>query len=182
MTGITLVTGPTRSGKSDWAEQLAAQSGQSVVYIATSRADPTDAEWQARIAQHRARRPDHWQLQEVPKALPTALLQGRPDQCLLVDALGTWVANWIETEDEIWQQQQTALLSALKHCPSSQIILVAEETGWGVVPAYPLGRCFRDRLGSLSRSVGAIATTTYLVTCGHALNLTATAQIVTGLN
>jgi adenosylcobinamide kinase / adenosylcobinamide-phosphate guanylyltransferase len=49
---------------------------------------------------------------------------------------------------------------------------VAEETGWGVVPAYPLGRQFRDRLGTLIRLVGAIADQVYLITGGYALNLT----------
>ncbi|NET09459.1 MAG: hypothetical protein F6K16_33080, partial [Symploca sp. SIO2B6] len=42
-----------------------------------------------------------------------------------------------------------------------------------VVPAYPMGRTFRDRLGELTRNIGAIATTTYLVTGGHVLNLSA---------
>ena len=51
------------------------------------------------------------------------------------------------------------------------MILVGEETGWGVVPAYPLGRLFRERLGYLSRQVGNLADTTYLVTGGHVINL-----------
>ncbi|NJO20766.1 MAG: bifunctional adenosylcobinamide kinase/adenosylcobinamide-phosphate guanylyltransferase, partial [Spirulinaceae cyanobacterium RM2_2_10] len=42
---------------------------------------------------------------------------------------------------------------------------------WGVVPAYPLGRQFRDRLGHLTRRVGAIATAVYLVTGGYAIDL-----------
>ncbi|MCC5625437.1 bifunctional adenosylcobinamide kinase/adenosylcobinamide-phosphate guanylyltransferase, partial [Nostoc sp. CHAB 5715] len=47
----------------------------------------------------------------------------------------------------------------------------AEEVGWGVVPAYPLGRAFRDRLGSLVRQLGVLSDTVYLVTGGHVLNL-----------
>ena len=58
------------------------------------------------------------------------------------------------------------LRSSLAH-----VILVAEETGWGVVPAYPSGRLFRDRLGMLSRQIGSISDTVYLVTGGHVLNL-----------
>jgi adenosylcobinamide kinase / adenosylcobinamide-phosphate guanylyltransferase len=63
------------------------------------------------------------------------------------------------------------LLASLEKT-SGTIILVSEETGWGVVPAYPLGRLFRDRLGSLTRRVGAIAQAVYLVTAGYALDLT----------
>jgi len=44
--------------------------------------------------------------------------------------------------------------------------------GWGIVPAYELGRTFRDRLGGLSRKIGAIADAVYLVTGGYAMNLT----------
>ncbi|MEB3338441.1 MAG: bifunctional adenosylcobinamide kinase/adenosylcobinamide-phosphate guanylyltransferase, partial [Leptolyngbyaceae bacterium] len=54
---LILVTGPARSGKSEWAERLAIASHQSVIYVATASVDPTDLEWQARIEQHRLRRP-----------------------------------------------------------------------------------------------------------------------------
>ena len=53
---------------------------------------------------------------------------------------------------------------------------MAEETGWSVVPAYPLGRLFRDRMGTLTRQIGAISTAVYLVTGGYALNLTQLGQ------
>jgi len=62
------------------------------------------------------------------------------------------------------------LLAGLQY-RSSQVIFVAEETGWGVVPAYQLGRTFRDRLGGLVRRLGAVADTVYLITGGHVLNL-----------
>ena len=54
---------------------------------------------------------------------------------------------------------------------AADLVFVAEETGWGVIPAYPLGRLFRDRLGSLIRQLGAICQPVYLVTGGHVLNL-----------
>jgi adenosylcobinamide kinase / adenosylcobinamide-phosphate guanylyltransferase len=54
---------------------------------------------------------------------------------------------------------------------AADMIFVGEETGWGVVPAYPIGRTFRDRLGSLVRKLGAISHAVYLVTGGHVLNL-----------
>ena len=42
---IILVTGPARSGKSEWAENLALESGKKVVYIATANENPHDLEW-----------------------------------------------------------------------------------------------------------------------------------------
>lgn len=169
-----LVTGPSRSGKSEWAEQLAqqlsAQKNQQVVYVATSRLDPKDAEWQARVEKHRVRRPEGWRCVEVPVDLAAAIAFHTPKHCLLIDSLGTWLANCIEQSDEEWERAQSQLLAAIEQTQAT-VIFVAEETGWGVVPSYEMGRLFRDRLGSLSRKVGAIASETYLVTCGFALPL-----------
>ncbi|MGI8932996.1 MAG: bifunctional adenosylcobinamide kinase/adenosylcobinamide-phosphate guanylyltransferase [Phormidesmis sp.] len=178
---ITLVTGPARSGKSEWAEglaqQKAAQKRQQVVYIATARKNPGDAEWQARIAKHRQRRPAQWQCQEVPVNLAAAIAHHNHTHCLLVDSLGTWLANLIEQEAETWEIAQQQLITALNQT-TAEVILVAEETGWGVVPDYELGRTFRDRLGSLSRAVGAISTDVYLTTGGYAINLAELGQLI----
>ncbi|NES71228.1 MAG: bifunctional adenosylcobinamide kinase/adenosylcobinamide-phosphate guanylyltransferase, partial [Okeania sp. SIO2D1] len=57
---IILVTGPARSGKSEWAENLAMSSHKQVIYIATSQVDGQDIEWQTRIEQHQNRRPPDW--------------------------------------------------------------------------------------------------------------------------
>lgn len=167
---IVLVTGPARSGKSEWAEYLANQSGKSVVYVATSQVDPTDREWQARLETHRLRRPSDWTTLHVPIELSTTLRSATSADCLLVDSLGTWLANLLEDDEATWQEILQVLLHSLIDA-SSDVILVAEEAGWGVVPAYPIGRTFRDRLGMLTRQVGAISNPVYLVTGGHALNL-----------
>lgn len=167
---LILVTGPARSGKSEWAEYLAHQSAKQVTYVATAEVDPTDRDWQARIAQHQARRPSHWQVAIAPLDLVNILGKGTEEDCFLVDSLGTWLTNHLEQSADEWQQTQKTLLVAMQQSVS-QIILVAEEAGWGVVPAYPLGRLFRDRLGTLVRAVGAIAHPVYLVTAGHVLNL-----------
>lgn len=170
MPQLILVTGPARSGKSEWAEHWADQMQKPVVYIATSALSPQDVEWQQRIARHRQRRPASWQTQEVPTHLATAIQSADAHSCLLVDSLGTWLANQLEQDDAAWQRCLNELVAVLES-PPCDVILVAEETGWGIVPAYPLGRTFRDRLGSLVRRIGAIATQVYLITGGYALDL-----------
>ncbi len=194
---LILVTGPARSGKSEWAECLADQMSQCsnsslnlkadpsgatqrdqavsnfvdcVIYMATSLENPADAEWQARIRKHQQRRPASWHTQAVPVHLAEAIAQSPSNACLLIDSLGTWLANLLEQDEQHWLDTVAELEQSLIH-RQAPIILVAEETGWGVVPAYPLGRTFRDRLGILTRRIGAIATTVYLVTAGHVLNL-----------
>ena len=167
---ITLVTGPSRSGKSEWAEQLAVQSGKAVTYVATALQREDDSEWQLRIQTHQQRRPSSWRTVEAPFDLASLIQAADPNHCLLIDSLGTWLANYWEHSEETWQTLQHDFLASLTQT-DSQIILVAEETGWGVIPAYPSGRIFRDRLGALIRAVGAIADPVYLVTGGYALNL-----------
>lgn len=166
---LVIVTGPARSGKSEWAEGLA-EAWQTVIYVATSSADPEDVEWQARLDLHRQRRPAHWQLQEVPVDLAGAIAAAPERSCLLIDSLGTWLANLLDQDENQWQSTLETLKAALAQRQSA-VIMVAEETGWGVVPAYPVGRLFRDRLGTAVRSLGAIADAVYLVTGGYALNL-----------
>ncbi|MCF7983164.1 MAG: bifunctional adenosylcobinamide kinase/adenosylcobinamide-phosphate guanylyltransferase [Thiohalocapsa sp.] len=166
-----LVTGPARSGKSEWAERLALESGQAVVYIATARENPNDAEWSARISAHRARRPERWLTVCAPTGLAAAIdANDAPGQCLLVDSLGTWTANLVEEGDGAWRDEVSRLLRCLA-AASGSVILVAEETAWGVIPAYPAGRIFRDRLGDLIRRIGPICGAAYLVTGGYALDL-----------
>ena len=169
---VILVAGPARSGKSEWAERLAHESGRPVIYVATAREDPEDADWMARIAAHRQRRPAHWSTLCAPTELEAAITTaGASDVCLLIDSLGTWVANLIELDDAAWQVRCESLLAALEQRPVAQIILVAEESGWGGLPAYPIGRLFRDRLGGLVRRLGPRCSSTYLVAGGHALDL-----------
>ncbi len=170
---LILVTGAARSGKSEWAETIATGSGQAVTYIATATIDPTDIEWQNRISLHQQRRPSTWQTISEITDLALTIRQAGAGECLLVDSLGTWVANLLDLAPDEWDRTSQDFISACAlPIPQSQtIILVAEETGWGVIPAYTSGRLFRDRLGTLTRRIGSIASVVYLVTGGHVLNL-----------
>jgi adenosylcobinamide kinase/adenosylcobinamide-phosphate guanylyltransferase len=167
---VILVTGPARSGKSEWAESLAIESGKTVVYIATANDNLDDQEWHQRIQIHQNRRPSDWITLEVPVTLSVTLADTKPDTCVLVDSLGTWVANLLEQDDLSWENTLAEFLETVQ-LVAADMVFVAEETGWGIVPAYPLGRTFRDRLGSLVRQLGTICEAVYLVTGGHVLNL-----------
>jgi len=167
---VILVLGPASSGKSEWAEKIANASQKPVIYIATAIADPYDLAWQKKLQKHASRRPSSWLTEEIPTDLTGYLQHETSNNCLLIDSLGTWVANWLDTDDQTWQKTVADFLESLK-ATSAEVILVGEETGWGVIPAYKSGRTFRDRLGELTRRVGEIATEVYLVTGGYALPL-----------
>jgi adenosylcobinamide kinase/adenosylcobinamide-phosphate guanylyltransferase len=147
------------------------QTGKKVIYVATALSDPTDAEWLSRIEKHQQRRPQEWTTLAVPLELAKTISNYCDiDICLLVDSLGTWVANFLEQDSTVWEKNVEDLLDTLAEITGT-VIFVAEETGWGVVPPYPIGRLFRDRLGHLVRKLGIICNPVYLVTGGHVLNL-----------
>ncbi len=167
------MTGAARSGKSEWAERLAAQSeqfGQSVVYVATAQRYEGDTDWDRRIDQHIERRPANWRSLEVPFDLAGAIDRALETECFLVDSLGSWVGNALEMNDEDWQLRCQSLISTIKSSVVS-LVFVSEETGWGVIPAYPMGRLFRDRLGRLVRELGQLSDQTFLVVAGFAIDV-----------
>ena len=167
---LSLISGPASGGKSRWAEHLASRSGLAVVYLATGPDLPGDSAWQERLERHRRRRPAGWACREVGGDVATALQQLEPGQVALVDSLGTWVAAHLDSAEAAWQHLTAALLVALECC-AGPVLLVVEETGWGVVPASAAGGLFRQRLGELQQRLGQHADAAWLVLQGRALDL-----------
>lgn len=153
---LQLILGGARSGKSRLAEQIAKDSGLSVVYIATAQA--LDDEMQQRIEHHRQQRPEHWQVCEEPIYLADRLLQcDQPNQLILVDCLTLWLTNLLLSEDTTLLQQQTEKFLAVLAQLQAQIILVSNETGLGVVPMGEISRRFVDEAGRLHQALGQLA-------------------------
>jgi adenosylcobinamide kinase/adenosylcobinamide-phosphate guanylyltransferase len=168
---LILVSGPSRGGKSRWAESLLSKSA-GVTYVATSAQRPDDSAWQQRLELHRQRRPQHWHLIECGSDLASALATIDQAQSVLIDALGGFVAWHLDQTDQQWQEQVHALVRQLLAMPQTRV-LVAEETGWGVVPSTKVGGLFRDRLGQLSERIQQHADQSWLVIQGRALDLQA---------
>ncbi len=135
-------------------------------YIATAQA--WDDEMRARIARHRADRAADWQTDEVPIALPAALAAAG-DRPVLVDCLTLWVTNLLLADHDI-DQATDALLAALRtrRAPS---VLVANETGLGIVPDNALARRFRDAAGVLNQRVAAQADRVLFMVAGLAMTV-----------
>jgi len=149
---LELILGGARSGKSRFAERLAADSGLAVTYIATSQ--PLDGEMTERIAHHRERRPAHWTLVEEPLQLVRVLReQAAANRCLLVDCLTLWLTNLLMLDDAArLAEERDTLLECLVELPG-RIILVSNETGLGVVPLGELTRRYVDEAGWLHQAV-----------------------------
>jgi adenosylcobinamide kinase/adenosylcobinamide-phosphate guanylyltransferase len=162
----TLILGGARSGKSALAERLARDSGKDVVYLATSQAG--DAEMAARIAHHRARRPQAWRTVEEPTALAASLraLCG-PERIVLVDCLTLWLSNLMFSTPQddpevgpiklvpLFLSERLALMTWLDTPLDGDVIFVSNEIGLGVVPFGAISRAFVDEAGRLNQDVAA---------------------------
>jgi histidinol-phosphate/aromatic aminotransferase/cobyric acid decarboxylase-like protein/adenosyl cobinamide kinase/adenosyl cobinamide phosphate guanylyltransferase len=169
MAELVLVLGGVRSGKSAVAEGLVA-TAPGVVYVATGAA--TDAEMAARIAAHRARRPETWQTVET--ADPAAAVRAAPPgSAVLVDALGTWLAARLDDDPDELLAEADALLKAAQAHDGGPVVVVAEEAGLGVVPTGAATRRWLDLLGEAKQRLAAAASRSLLVVAGAAIPLPA---------
>ncbi|AHF68942.1 MULTISPECIES: bifunctional adenosylcobinamide kinase/adenosylcobinamide-phosphate guanylyltransferase [Pseudomonas] len=171
---LQLILGGARSGKSRLAERLAAESGLSVLYIATSQ--PLDGEMNQRVISHRQRRPDSWGLVEEPLELARVLRENAAiGHCLLVDCMTLWLTNLLMLDDpERLAQEREALLECLCELPGD-IIFVSNETGLGVVPLGELTRRYVDEAGLLHQAIAERCQRVVLTVAGLPLTLKGTA-------
>jgi adenosylcobinamide kinase/adenosylcobinamide-phosphate guanylyltransferase len=164
-----LVLGGSRSGKSAHAEALLAD-GRVVTHRAagaTPAAD--DAEWAARVATHRARRPAGWTTVET--TAPSELLRGG---AILVDSITTWVAALMD-ETGVWSDEPGAPARLAGRCDAlvnawtmtpAHVVAVSDEVGLGVVPETRSGRLFRDTLGEVNQRLAGTADEVWFVVAG----------------
>jgi adenosylcobinamide kinase/adenosylcobinamide-phosphate guanylyltransferase len=165
----SLILGGARSGKSALAERLAVERGLEVVYIATAQAG--DAEMAARIAHHRARRPQQWLCVEEPIELAGALREyARADRCLLVDCLTLWLSNLLGTDASTFAREREQFLRSLPALPG-ELLLVSNEVGQGIVPLGELSRRFVDEAGRLHQAIAAVSERVVWVAAGLPLVL-----------
>ena len=170
----TLVLGGARAGKSTHAQRLLSDRDD-VTYVATGAPADGDAEWAARIAAHRASRPDTWRTVETDDLVGVLHSATGP---LLVDCLGTWLTRRIDShgawhDEQSWAAVQSdvdGLVSALRRV-RVPVVVVSNEVGSGVVPATASGRRFRDALGRLNTAVAAECESVVLVVAGRPLPL-----------
>lgn len=164
---VILITGGARSGKSKRAETRARACPGQPVYVATAEA--LDAEMDARIASHRARRGTDWIEREVPLDLVPALVATDGGGARLVDCLTLWLSNLMHAKRD-WEREVSELAAALP-CLKSPVVFVTNEVGLGIVPDNALARSFRDAAGIMNQSIAAAADEVEFIVAGLPMKL-----------
>lgn len=178
---LIFVVGGARSGKSTFAEELARSQGGRVAYIATALV--ADEEMARRVEKHRERRPDDWETVECTGRLGEALTQAAEHDVIVVDCLTVYIARLLPllgeetadeaTEAEAYERMDRELdeVVAAVRSGGADVIVVSNEVGSGLVPAYPSGRLFRDMVGRANQRMASEADFAYLVVAGVPLDL-----------
>ena len=188
----TLLIGGARSGKSALALRWSHERSSNVCTLVTGT--ESDPEMVARIAAHRRERPPHWRVREEPVYLGRALREeaGSTTQGLasvppslsaaaplvLVDCLTLWISNCLwppgqvtaDADYAIWRRERADFLDALSAC-KSDVIIVTNEVGTGIVPNNAASRVFRDEQGWLNQAVAAVCDEVFFVTAGLSMRL-----------
>lgn len=174
---LIFLLGGARSGKSAFAENWARENGQQVLFVATAQA--FDEEMCERITHHRASRPSHWNTLEAPVNVGAALLQYTAYDTLVLDCLTLLASNVLLQlpEDCSQEQADNAILAEVDlllrayEASSATWLVVSNEVGMGIVPAYRLGRTYRDALGRVNQRMAQAADEVHLLVAGLAWRL-----------
>ncbi|HKY24883.1 MAG TPA: bifunctional adenosylcobinamide kinase/adenosylcobinamide-phosphate guanylyltransferase [Gaiella sp.] len=177
---LVVLLGGARSGKSRLALELAGTTGADVTFVATAEA--LDEEMVDRIAAHRADRPSGWRTVEEPLDLARALASVDDEATCVVDCLSLWVSNLMLRGDDAAAVESAAVTCAEAAAARRRALTIAvtNEVGLGVVPATPLGRAYRDVLGTVNRIWVEACDRAAFVVAGRLLPLEATTAFLPG--
>jgi len=164
---LTFVLGGARSGKSRHAEAIVEACAPPWIYVATAQA--FDGEMSARIAQHRARRGQHWQTHEVPTDLASFLADVPEGMPLLMDCATLWLTNVMLADRDV-DAECRRLVDVLRR-PRGNWVVVSNEVGSGIVPENALARRFADEAGKFNQAIAACANSVLLMVAGIAMRV-----------
>lgn len=179
---IVLVTGGARSGKSAFAEALAAKPGRPVGYIATAQI--YDEEMRYRVKLHQERRPADWQTYEAPFGAEKTLTEAAASKpIILFDCITLYLSNLLcaipeaeLTEERAYKDMQVQIDRLLQAAQVAAgqgvtVIFVTNEVGAGIVPENRLARFYRDLSGLANQKIAAAADDVYAVMAGIPVNI-----------
>jgi adenosylcobinamide kinase / adenosylcobinamide-phosphate guanylyltransferase len=188
---LYFLLGGARSGKSEYAENLASSLSEKVAYVATS--EIIDEEMQKRIELHRSRRPAGWQSFEFKESniiiddfnpIMESIESGQKE-VILIDCITNLLFRIVykyrvedleiidnaferKIEGEVKEFFELFLSRLIKARDENNlnIMIVSNEVGLGLVPPYPFGRVFRDLLGLVNKKIASASDEVYFFVAG----------------
>jgi 5,6-dimethylbenzimidazole synthase len=152
MSGKTvLVTGGSRSGKSRHALQLASKTNDPKIFIAT--AEPLDDEMSERIKKHQAERGKEWiTIEESLDPASVIREKGSQPGYIVLDCITLWLSNMTmkNMARETILERVNNFIQECKKC-ASDIIVITNELGSGIIPMESTARSFRDIAGETNQ-------------------------------
>jgi adenosylcobinamide kinase/adenosylcobinamide-phosphate guanylyltransferase len=171
---IIYITGGAACGKSTYASDIAERlGGAAVTFIAT--AIKSDDEMRKKISLHKKIRPAAWKTIEVGDGLLTESIKKITTPVAVVDCMTMFASTRMvihkETQKKIVAHTVRAVRVMQKHPVCKIFIIVSNEVGWGLVPEHPIGRVFRETLGTVNKKIMASCDKAFLLVSGHPLQL-----------
>jgi adenosylcobinamide kinase/adenosylcobinamide-phosphate guanylyltransferase len=173
------VLGGARSGKSSFAEEIVTKlGGLDVIYLATS--EVRDQEMAQRIKHHQSSRPSEWATIEEPKNIGEVLADLKQGAVVLLDCLTLLISNLLLAEQDLKEKEYDfrgaekeeeiiteveRIITVVKE-RGLTLVVVSNEVGQGLVPAYKLGRVYRDIVGRANQLVASQADGVYITYAG----------------
>ncbi len=168
MPEIIFITGGQRSGKSNFAKQLAERKSSNPIFLATARA--WDDDFEKRIKHHKDARGNNWRTIEEEKHLDKLNLE---KDIVVLDCITLWltnifhdnkyhVENSLEEAKRIWD-------SFIRQ--DFTLLVVSNELGMGVHPESDIAMKFADLHGWINQHIASLSNEVWLMVSGIPLKV-----------
>jgi len=165
---IHYISGGERSGKSNYAQELALTLSSTPVYVATSRI--WDADHQKRIDRHVNDRDERWTSVEEEKKISNVI---KPHKTYVIDCITLWLTNfYVDNKNNI----NLALVEAKEEFNKllnidANIIIISNEIGMGIHAETEVGRKFTELQGWINQHIAKHANRATFMVSGLPLKL-----------
>ena len=159
---ISFFIGGARSGKSISAENYTLNLGNNPFYMATC--EILDEEMALRVKRHQQRRDKNWTTIVAPLDISGEIQKIGTRGPVLIDCLTLWLSNHLLNKNNLDEKIDELITTLINS--KSDIVLVSNEVGTGIVPDNLLAREFRDTAGFMNQKVASVSDEVYWVVAG----------------
>jgi adenosylcobinamide kinase/adenosylcobinamide-phosphate guanylyltransferase len=159
---ISFFIGGARSGKSISAENHTLKLGSNPFYMATC--EILDEEMALRVKRHQERRDKNWITTVAPLDISGEIQKIGAKGPILIDCLTLWLSNHLLKKNNLDEKIDELITTLINS--KSDIVLVSNEVGTGIVPDNSLAREFRDNAGFMNQKVASVSDAVYWVVAG----------------